>query len=271
MLSFLLWNINRNQPREQLARLVELHQIDILILLESGFASAGDVLLALNATANPPFSIPQSNVKAIQVFTRFSRTFTKEIASEKRLSIRRISLPTRTEFLLATVHFPSKLWMKDQSQDLECSYLARYITEVEANADLDRTLLVGDLNMNPFQCGVMAAGSLNAVMTREIAQRGTRRVQGRDHPFFYSPMWGLHGDGTPGPAGTYFRDSSDHHDYFWNMFDQVLIRPNLLPHFRTGDVEILSDDGASSLLNAKGHPNAEHISDHLPLLFKLNI
>lgn len=271
MLSFLLWNINRKQPREQLVRLVERHRIDVLILLESGFTSSGDVLALLNATAQPLFSLPPSRVKPVQIFTRFSRAFTEEVAGDKRLTIRRISLPPRADFLLAAVHFPSKLWMKDQSQDVECGHLARRIAEAEATAGLHRTLLVGDLNMNPFQNGMVAAGSLNAVMTRQIAEGGTRRVQGRDYPFFYSPMWGLHGDGTPGPAGTYYRDSSEHHDYFWNMFDQVLVRPELLPYFRNSDVEILADDGVASLLDAKGRPDAENISDHLPLLFKLNL
>lgn len=271
MLSFLLWNINRKQPRDQLARLVERHRIDVLILLESGFSSPGDVLALLNATAQPLFSLPPSKVKPVQIFTRFSRAFTEELVDDKRLTIRRITLPTREPFLLAAVHFPSKLWMKDPSQDVECGHLSRRIAEAEVAAGFARTLLVGDLNMNPFQSGMVAAGSLNAVMTRQLAERRTRRVQGRDYPFFYSPMWGLHGDGTPGPAGTYYRDSSDHHDYFWNMFDQVLVRPDLLPFFRNRDLEILAEDGVASLLDAEGRPDATNISDHLPLLFKLNL
>ncbi len=134
-----------------------------------------------------------------------------------------------------------------------------------------RTLLVGDLNMNPFESGMIAAGSLNAVMTRDLADRVTRRVQRRDYPFFYNPMWSLLGDATRGPAGTYYRDSGDHHDYFWNMFDQVLVRPTLLPHFRNEDIMIPSDDGTASLLNARGFLDENCASDHLPLLFKLNL
>jgi hypothetical protein len=271
MLTFLLWNLNRQRPGHHLGRLVATHRVDVVILLESGYRSSGDILTLLNATADPIFHLPPTTTKPVTIVTRFSSRFTTPIHEGPRLTIRRIALPAREEFLLAATHFPSKLWMKDHSQAVECGNLARDIRAAEAAAGHTRTLLVGDLNMNPFDSGMIAAGSLNAVMTRQVAARGSRRVQRQDYPFFYNPMWGLFGDGSRGPAGTYYRDSAEHHDYFWHMFDQVLVRPGLLQQFPTDGVTILSDDGTDSLLNAKGLLDASCPSDHLPLLFKLNV
>ncbi len=112
MLTFLLWNLNRKRPSVELARLVARHNVDILILLESGYRSPGDVLQLLNETADPIFHLPPSDVKSTFVFTRFSRQFTTPVHEVARLTIRRIALPAREEFLLAAIHFPSKLWME---------------------------------------------------------------------------------------------------------------------------------------------------------------
>ncbi|MBL8205931.1 MAG: hypothetical protein JNM09_16975 [Blastocatellia bacterium] len=84
-------------------------------------------------------------------------------------------------------------------------------------------------------------------------------------------MWGFFGDGSEGPAGTYYYRHSGHVSYFWNIFDQVLIRPDLLPSFRNSDLAVLTDDGDESLLTSHGLPDVAGASDHLPLLFKLDI
>jgi len=128
--------------------------------------------------------------------------------------------------------------------------------------------LVGDLNMNPFEDGVVDAFGLHGVMTRRIARRETRIVQGKGCPFFYNPMWSLFGDATPGPPGTY-TDQGQSRGNSWHMFDQVLIRPALLPIFRNEDLEIVTSDGKISLLSKGYIPDHGSTSDHLPVFFRL--
>ncbi len=56
-------------------------------------------------------------------------------------------------------------------------------------------------------------------------------------------------------------------NYFWNMYDQVLVRPALIDHL--SEVRILDHDGTESLLTPGGLPGRADGSDHLPLLFRL--
>jgi hypothetical protein len=84
-------------------------------------------------------------------------------------------------------------------------------------------------------------------------------------------MWGLFGDRTDSPPGTYYYASSEQRVFFWTMFDQVLIRPDLLPRFDPKDLEILHSDGTASFLTTDGTPDATTASDHLPLLFRLSL
>jgi len=51
----------------------------------------------------------------------------------------------------------------------------------------------------------------------------------------------------------------------------VLIRPELLSMFRNEELRILSVAGERTLLTAKGLPNTSVASDHLPILFRLDL
>jgi hypothetical protein len=84
-------------------------------------------------------------------------------------------------------------------------------------------------------------------------------------------MWGLLGDGSRGPAGTFFHRHAEQEAYFWNMFDQVLVRPALLDRFDFKYLAILDDTGAERLVKESGVPDRDVGSDHLPVLFRLNL
>lgn len=158
---------------------------------------------------------------------------------------------------------------EEQDHMVECTQLAQLIARAEEQIGHSRTVLVGDFNMNPFEAGIVSAGALHGVMCRKIAQQGSRTVQRRRYLFFYNPMWGLLGDTTPGPPGTYYYRTGKYKMFFWNMFDQVLIRPDLLDRFSNADLEILTSDGHYSFLAKTGLPDSKEASDHLPLLFRL--
>ena len=109
-------------------------------------------------------------------------------------------------------------------------------------------------------------------MTRRIAAKGSCVVQGREYPFFYNPMWGLFGDRRDSPPGTYYYSASEHNVFFWNMFDQVLIRPELLSFFDPESVEVVQIRRASfSALRRRDCPDTGFASDHLPLIFQLRL
>ncbi len=125
--------------------------------------------------------------------------------------------------------------------------------------------------MDPFEPGMVGAPGLHAIMSRQAASRGQRQVQGESRTFFYNPMWSFLGDLSAGPPGTYYRAPSEQLSYFWHMFDQVLVRPELLDRFDGKDVTVLTTAGDLSLLNSNHIPDSRQGSDHLPLLFRMNL
>ena len=78
---------------------------------------------------------------------------------------------------------------------------------------------------------------------------------------FYNPMWNLLGD-FQYPPGTYYYKSSQEKTEFWNIFDQVMIRPQLRNRFVDTSLKIITETETTSLVDKK-------ISDHLPIVFEV--
>lgn len=267
MVSFLFWNLNRKDISNIVTNIVLLYDIDIIMLAECEI-DPSILLSKLNryeVNYNYATGIIESKIK---IFIKFSEEFLNPIYDDDRTTIKHLRLPLKDDILLAITHFQSKYNFDSESQALECATLSDYIKLYENEIGHKRTILVGDLNMNPFESGVVGAKGLHAVMAKSIARSGKRQISGRSYPYFYNPMWGFFGDNTRGPPGTYYYRRSQHVAFFWNIFDQVMIRPELLDKFKNEDLYILDNDGERSLLSRRGLPE---ISDHLPIMFKIDL
>jgi exonuclease III len=269
MISIIFWNVGGESRHPKISDLTRKFEVDVLLLAE--FRDEPSALLgSLGTTSRLYRYAPGIENSKITIFANFDQSFVATVYETDRLSVRRLNPPGFEELLLAVVHFPSKLHWSGESQAQECAVLAEDIRRAEDRAGHQNTLLIGDFNMNPFESGVVSAKGIHAVMDRRIAKRGSRVVQGRKYPFFYNPMWGFFGDMRPGPAGTFYQSRAEHRVFFWNIFDQVLIRPGLLDRFRMEDLEIIQHTGEQGLLTDSGIPNRIVGSDHLPILVRLS-
>ena len=271
MTAFLFWNINGKDLRPLVTELAWRHDVDVLMLAESGIEAKALLDTLTRADGGGYEYFPGIGCKRIEVFARFPREFVRTVEETDRVTIRHLTPAGLTDIILAIVHLPSKLYWDDASQAAECCELSRVLRDVEGRLNHSRTVLVGDLNMNPFEDGVVGANGLHGVMSRQIAGGGSREVQHRQYPFFYNPMWSLFGDETPGPPGTYYFANGTHKVFFWNMFDQVLVRPDLLDRFDAREVRIIESANGSRLVGPTGRPDARRASDHLPLFFSLRL
>jgi hypothetical protein len=272
MLTLLFWNLNRRKRPEILGRLVRNHNVDILLLAENSTPS--DELLE-NLNSNQPTRFIDNSINSlcerISIYSRLPSHQIAPIYETSQLTIRHLNWSATCDVLLAVTHLRSKLYQRDHSQIGIATEMARDIARQEQKIGHQRSLLIGDMNMNPFEHGMVLASGLHATMDRRIAMREGRKLDGKDFPFFYNPMWSLLGDASSGPPGTYYRSGSEHGDYFWHMFDQVLLRPGLLSLFNNDNLKVIDSDGEVSFLTKDGTPNKKIASDHLPILLRLNV
>lgn len=252
------------------ARLSKHHDFDVVILAECG-GDTTKLISSLNETKSGDYSFPFALNNNIHIFTRLPEGSITELADDnlRRVSMRRLIIASAPELLLVAVHLRSRVNWSASDQSQECPRLAREIALAEDRYGHRRTIVVGDLNMNPFDDGVVAAQGLHAVMTQADARRRTRTVEGQECRFFYNPMWSYFGDRSDGPPGTYYLKSSKPINYFWNIYDQVLLRPEIMDQL--ADLRIIDSDGTHPLVDKRGLPSTKLGSDHLPILFRLSI
>jgi hypothetical protein len=250
-----------------IARAVREHGVDILLLAECGDPEK-DLLATLQAETSLKWLRLSRSADKVQLFTHLPQQNWHQSHSENRMAIWKVGLGQPPGILLAAIHFVDKRSESEDGQMLLAAELAKEIVRLEDAVGFQRTVVVGDLNMNPFEKGLTGATTVHAVMTQQIAQRKTRIVQESEYRFFYNPMWGFFGDRTAGPPGTYYYASGTTAQ-FWHIFDQVLFRPELMNKLR--ELKILDCIAGVSLLSKRGIPNANDYSDHLPLLFQLDL
>jgi exonuclease III len=271
-LNFLFWNLNKKNLIEEVSNIVSKHDIDVLILAEIGI-NQNELLLELQK-GDAFFSMnhPISQCTKIQIFTRFDYKFIVPIEEgrDNRYTIRRLQLPTFEAINIVGVHLPDKGNHNSESQSENVTIFSKKLNDFEEKESNDKTIVIGDFNMNPFEKSMVKANGFNAVMSSKIANEKSRIVQGETYKFFYNPMWSLYGDIKNNVAGSYHYKNAELVNYQWNIFDQVLIRPSLIPNFVKDSVRFLDNDGAKSLLTKKGYPNKKY-SDHLPLIFTLKL
>lgn len=271
-ITFLFWNIfNKENLTDRIIRIVNYYNVDIIILTECKIKES-EILLKLNEKKTLFFfnnsRIPKHKIK---IFSKFNDKYFHPVLEtrNKRLTIRKLKLPATNEILVAALHLISKCEF-ERSQNFEVIPYAQELINAENVTGHKNSIIVGDFNMNPFEDGMIAGNGFNSVMSRKIAESEKRTIQGKEYIYFYNPMWNFFGD-IEEPLGTYYYNRNEHINFYWNIFDQVLIRPSLINMFDLKRFKILDKDGMFSLLNNQGLPDKKSGSDHLPILFSLNV
>jgi endonuclease/exonuclease/phosphatase family metal-dependent hydrolase len=272
MISFLFWNIGKNdRVAASVGRIAAASSVDLILLAECPDSLSG-CLTALNSSGTGPYhEVSAPERPKVRVLSRLAAgSLTAQFTNSSRdMTIWRLQANDPQTVLLAAVHLPSKAGgVTEADQITWAQFLAQDVARIEDLEGARDTILVGDLNMNPFEPGVVSVMGLHGLMTRELARQPDRRHRGREFRRFYNRMWGLFGDRTPGPPGTFYWDASVPSNHHWHILDQVLLRPSLMDRWR--NVQVLGGDGQRSFLR-DGVVSKDDLSDHLPLLFQLDI
>jgi hypothetical protein len=269
-LNVLFWNVKKKDLTEQIVNLARSKEVDILVLAENKIKSL-HLIKALNTEGAYYFQDhPLANCPKITIVTRFHYDLIEPIdVDPRRMTTRLVRLITGETFLFTALHYLDKGNFTAESQEQNAYLTAKRLIDIEFERGINRHIVVGDFNMNPFEKGMIGVLGFHGTMSSQVASVGSRIVQDIDYPYFYNPTWSLFGDLNKEVSGTYYYRRAQHVCYEWNMFDQVLIRPSMVNNFVKDSLTIVQTDGVTSLLTDRNIPNQKSYSDHLPLFFTL--
>jgi hypothetical protein len=225
-----------------------------------------DLLIAAELPNEAP-GLTRSPIARLGYATFRTGIEVEEIAAYQYAAALRVRLsPASRDLTMVGVHLPSRLYRRnEEDQRLAADTCHGFIEDLEQprahqGAGHDRTIVIGDFNLDPYSPAIVGIAGFNAMMT----PRSTRRADGRSRATFYNPMWNAFGDRNGSP-GTYYLGRPGALGYFWHMLDQVLIRSSLVKHFQS--VEIVNDEALSS---PRAHNPSRSVSDHLPIELTLS-
>jgi hypothetical protein len=267
MANFLFWNTNGNNIPGIIAQACADYEVDVLILAEFHLEPE-PLLMELRERTGRTYLAPFETSAKLTFVTRYPLDSLIVVHDESGVAARRIRPPVGREVLVVAMHLPSRRYSSVDEQAFNAIRISRTIDELEERTGHSNSLIIGDLNMDPFDNGLAAADAFHGVMDRSIAREVSRIVSGQERKFFYNPMWSRYGDGTTGPPGTYFYRGGQV-SHFWHMFGQVLLRPSLLDYYSHGATQIVEKIGEHSLLKDGRIDN--RISDHLPIFLRLDL
>jgi hypothetical protein len=263
---FLFWNVNRRPMASYIGKVATSELMDVIALAEST-QPASHYLEILNQRT-PEWHISACATDRLMILTRFPSRYFKEVLATEYTSVRLLRLPATESLIIGVVHLPSKLYTNKESQILIAGALNDDIERVETKQGHRRTILLGDFNMDPFETGMIAARALHAVIDSDLAAERTRSVHHRLYNYFYNPMWRHYRDEAGLPCGTYFQRRSEEACHFWHIFDQVVIRPEVIPLIPDA-IKVMTAIAGHRLIDSHGRPDIKRFSDHLPIMFEV--
>ena len=278
MARFLFWNVYKKDLTTQIVRLCHDYDVDVLILAERGEVQDFHIEECLNKGQTRRYFQVTPAFDKISFFHRYlEKSFTPLFIEPQKISKMsvpniRLSPPIGQDILIIALHLPSKMYRNEPTQAYIAGQIMDEIKFYESSLSHTRTLVVGDMNMNPFESGMAAFDCFHALMDkRKTLENERTSPTGEKSQFFYNPMWRLMGNSVQGPPGTYYYNKTDTVEFFWHTFDQVLVRPSLVPFFNEDSLKIIDSVNGTSLIDSKGRPDKKRFSDHLPLFFEIDI
>lgn len=282
-MNILFWNIQKKSSLfDTIAEIVDEEQIDILLLTEFPYADSNGnpqnyiplMYSTLKNKVDMSYDYFVSTKKRVEVFYKSNIVKLSEMKDMPLISVCKIERRGGLDKLsLVFFHLESKVNLDADEQSESAEDVRIEIESYENKYQPDRkTIVCGDFNMNPFEKGMVKAKGFHAVMDEKTAKRKSRKYKNKEYHYFYNPMWGFLGDlGRGEVSGTYYFSKSSHIMYFWNIYDQVLVRPEALKYFDKDSLKIITKKTGKYNLLSKSGLISKQYSDHLPIKYTINL
>ncbi|MDA2705025.1 hypothetical protein PDR95_25495 [Bacillus cereus] len=275
---FLFWNVLKKDLSNVVCDIAEYYDADFILLAELKKDDTKKYEAELNKKGYKLRTLSSAKVK---IFDRLDINPGKSIVIPKDVKVKQKDRITSMLYningeriLLVGIHLFSKATMKNDSNRQGFARLASETIEyIEEVYEIDKTIIMGDFNVNPYEPAMIEFFGMHATMCRNTALKEERVISDVAKRYLFNPSWQAYSnvgsDDTP-PGTYYFDEKYDTTLTFWNVLDQVLIRPKLVKNSLNFEIISGAGDKVPTLLS-DGIPDKENYSDHLPILYTIKI
>ena len=258
---------------DPLARLVDRRAIDLVVIVDCELSNRQ--ILEAFAGRGLDFSTLEIPHPKVRYFRRASALELTPVSDDERFQFVRLIVAGFEEILIGATHlYDRHNYPLPQSRRARASRHRQTLIDAELFVEHERTLLLGDFNMTPEEEGMVdALSSFGALMSWDLAEAHSP-PPAEGPPRFFNPMWSLMGRAEA--PGTYYWDSTDHLNIYWQCLDGVIARHGLRGVFLEDTLRIITtipglDDREVALFHRAEKQWRVDFSDHLPIQFELQL
>lgn len=261
-MKFLFWNIQRKRLTEEIAELILESKCQLYAFAEASDETIEAAIEYLGNQYGVQYSLlPTPGCDKIKLMVLGASNHIALLNQNKDFSLIKIDL-AHLELIVGFVHLPSKLHRTPDQSRRACEKLRNQIVEEEDIYDTDKSIVIGDFNVNPFEMPMISFSGMAATNGIDCSKRDTISCDGESQRLFYNPMWTLYADHKERPGShRYIRTGED--VVSWHFLDQVIIRPALIDHFKFDALTLVKKTENYCFTNIHHTPKP---SDHLPLM-----
>lgn len=265
-MNILFWNLKRNSNIEEIiSNLIVDNDVDIFLCSE--FHSVDfDNLITMLKNEYVVLADTDTCEKIKVIFKK--GTLISMLRAQHRSLTMKLTVHEQ-DILLVGVHLSPN---PTSTSDVRKYEIRDIMTDIDSDEQFvfgenkHRSMVIGDMNANPFDSEMVNKDSFNAVLFKDIIEQSDTVVfEKEEFERFYNPALDYINENNKNYGSFYY--SSGIGCLYWYCYDQVLLRKDLINHFVSMDY--IKEIGEAKLINRIA-PN-KSISDHLPLLVKMDI
>ena len=256
-MNILFWNVSKRSNAKIVEDLLKENDVDIALFAEYSLNGIDTVIQDLESD----YDWHDGNGGCDKITLIAKKEVKVSVTREhSRFTVYRCVVGSE-QYIVIGVHLFDRINHGQMSRMVPINALNEFAAEAEKDAGHDRTIIIGDFNLDPFEEEVIGKPALNAVLFRSLIEKHeVIQYCGKRYKRLYNPILSYLKDETGKQGSIYYGNGEA--ALYWNCFDQVLMRRSLIPQYTS--MEYVTQTTKTKLL-AKIGPDRRY-SDHLPLI-----
>lgn len=257
-MNILFWNLNKNNNIAHIEKCLEENHVDIALFAEFDNNDFSKICV-------PNYSHFEGYGGCYHItVVKKSDIYLDMLRESSRYTIMKL-VKNDKPYILVGIHLEDKISGDKDTVLYNIGCIVRDIEDFENEIACENTIVIGDFNANPYEKELVSVYGFNAVLFKDIINREKiRKYNKRKYKRFYNPTINFIEESGKNYGSYYYNKGS--YTPIWNCLDQAIVRADLVNKIEK--YSYLKKIDKTPLIKTT-KPNAS-ISDHLPLLIKIN-
>lgn len=261
-MNLLFWNLKNNSNEQLIADCIVENNIDIALFAEH--ASTNFDYICQNLLSN--FFCEKGAGGCDKIIMLANKSIVVDVKQEQNRYVLYTINNLNMLCNLCCVHLQDRRNSDFNKRKELIGRLVNDIKNLEDRENCNSTIIIGDVNANPYDHELLDFNGFNAVLFKDIIKKSESiTIDGIKYRRFYNPIIHFLSEDEKNYGSFYISNTTESNNPIWNCLDQVIVSKPLIDS--VSSMRYLRKIKQKELIKKTKPDNS--ISDHLPLVVQL--